>query len=242
MSDVTPPRRILVLDVGGTHVKLRMSGQRIALKIDSGPAFTPTELLAAVKRATAGQSYDAVSIGYPGPVVRSAIGIEPTHLGQGWVGFDFAKAFKSPVKLINDAAMQALGGYRRGRMLFLGLGTGLGSALVIEGIVQPLELAHLPYRERGSFEDYVGDASLLRRGKKEWRRFVVDVVVRLQAAMQTDSVLLGGGNARHFAKHLNQLPAGTRLGTNADAFRGGIRLWQPAELRGATRAESRKDS
>ncbi len=233
MREPATPRRILVLDIGGTHVKLRMSGQRTALKIDSGPAFTPTDLLADVQRATAGQSYDAVSIGYPGPVVRRAIGIEPAHLGPGWVGFDFAKAFKVPVKLINDAAMQALGGYRRGRMLFLGLGTGLGSALVIEGIVQPLELAHLRYRELGSFEDYVGDASLLRRGKKEWRKFVVDVVVRLHAAMQTDSVLLGGGNARHFAKHLALLPPGTRLGSNADAFRGGLRLWQPAAQRGA---------
>jgi polyphosphate glucokinase len=225
-----------VLDVGGTHVKVRMTGQRTAVNVESGPAFTPAAMIPAVKSVVGARAYDAVSIGFPGPVVDGAIATEPTHLAPGWAGFDFTKAFEVPVQVINDAAMQALGGYRRGRMLFLGLGTGLGSALVIEGIVQPLELAHLPYRRDASFEAYVGDASLKQRGKRPWRALVVDVVRRLHAAMQTDSVLLGGGNARHFAGHLDQLPPGTRLGTNADAFRGGLRLWQPAERGPGVRA------
>lgn len=224
-------RRILVIDIGGTHVKVLATGQRRPVKIVSGPTMTPAEMVADVRTATAHWSYDAVAIGYPGPVVKDAPIVEPAHLGPGWVGFPFAEAFERPVRIRNDAAMQALGGYQGGRMLFLGLGTGLGSALVIDGHLQPLELAHLPYRKKRTFEDYVGDASLRHRGKPRWRRDVIDVVMRLRMAMQVEQVLLGGGNARHMRPHLARLPEGTRIGGNADAFRGGMRLWLDAHER-----------
>ena len=266
--------RILVLDVGGTHVKaLVLSGpdadgpigdpeaeqapSRHApsetasaaggqfqaagddkadptngptavptpARIDSGPTLTAADMVNGVKAATADWTYDAVSIGYPGPVVDGRPAVEPHNLGAGWVGFDFAGAFGHPVRVINDAAMQALGGYRGGRMLFLGLGTGLGSALVISGHLQPLELAHLPYKRGRTFEQYVGEEAREREGGHRWRRNVMDVVARLHAAMQVDSVLLGGGNARRLEKVLGKLPAFTRLGSNADALRGGVRLW-----------------
>jgi polyphosphate glucokinase len=201
------------------------TGERQPIKIVSGPTMTPAEMVAGVRAATTHWAYDVVSIGYPGPVIADAPMAEPAHLGPGWVGFGYAAAFERPVKLRNDAAMQALGGYRGGRMLFLGLGTGLGSALIVEGHVQPLELAHLPYRKKKTFEEYVGEASRVRRGKKRWQRFVIDVAVRLKAAMQADHLLIGGGNARHLKDQVARLPAGTRLGSNADAFRGGMRLW-----------------
>ena len=225
------PKRILVIDIGGSHVKLLATGQRRPIKIASGPGMTPAEMVADVRAATAHWEYDAVSMGYPGPVIKDAPSAEPSHLGAGWVGFSFAEAFERPIRIRNDAAMQALGGYRGGRMLFLGLGTGLGSAIVIEGHLQPLELAHLPYRKRKTFEEYVGEASLARRGKNRWRRYVIDVVTRLKNATQVDHVLLGGGNARHFRQQLARLPEGTRIGGNADAFRGGIRLWLTADER-----------
>lgn len=225
------PRRILVIDIGGSHVKLLATGQRRSIKIVSGPTMTPGKMVTGVRAATAHWEYDVVSIGYPGPVVADAPVAEPTHLGPGWVGFDYAAAFERPIKIRNDAAMQALGGYRGGRMLFLGLGTGLGSALVIEGHLQPLELAHLPYRKKKTFEDYVGEASRQRRGQGRWQRYAVDVVTRLKSAMQADHVLLGGGNARHMRDQLIRLPKGTRLGGNADAFRGGMRLWLSAHER-----------
>jgi len=213
--------RILVIDVGGTHVKALATGHNERVEIPSGPKMTPTKMVAAVQAATADWAYDAVSIGYPGAVAHGRPIIEPSHLGSGWVGFDFKKAFDRPVKIINDAAMQALGSYQGGRMLFLGLGTGLGSALIVDNVLEPMELAHLPYKKGRSFEDYVGLAGLKRQGKKKWRRHVAEVVQQLKAAMQVDYVVLGGGNA----KLLKQLPPGTRLGTNADAFQGGYRLW-----------------
>jgi polyphosphate glucokinase len=228
---VTTRQRILVLDIGGTHVKMLATGHRTPLKVKSGPTLTPARLVTAVRHATGRWRYDVVSIGYPAPVQHGHPAAEPQHLGSGWVGFDFAAAFDRPVRLINDAAMQALGGYRGGRMLFLGLGTGLGSALIIEGHLQPLELAHLPYRKGRTFEEYVGEAGRLRLGLEKWRRRVVDVVERLHAAMQVHHVLLGGGNARFFRRRLEVLPEGTRIGGNADAIRGGMRLWRaPEEL------------
>jgi polyphosphate glucokinase len=175
-----------------------------------------------VQQLAAEWKYEAVSIGYPGPVLKGRLAAEPHNLGVGWMGFDFEAAFKCPVRLINDAAMQALGGYESGRMLFLGLGTGLGSALIVEGIVQPLELAHLPYK-KGTFEDYVGLRGLEREGKKKWRSYVEDIVARLIAALEPDDVVLGGGNV----KKLKGLPPGCRAGSNASAFRGGFRLWEP---------------
>ena len=227
----TPARKVLVIDVGGTNVKIRMNEQRTATKIPSGPTLTPQAMVTAVHTATADWQYDAISIGYPGPVITNKPVGEPHNLGLGWVGFEYQKAFAKPVRVINDAAMQALGGYRGGRMLFLGLGTGLGAAIVVEGHLQPLELAHLPYKKEKTFEDYVGEASRKKRGKRRWEQLVVDVVTRLCAAMQADSMLIGGGNARRIANVLDQLPKGARLGSNADAFKGGVRLWHPAHER-----------
>lgn len=213
--------RILVLDVGGTHVKVLATGHKQRVEFPSGPNMTPGKMIAAVRAATAGWKYDAVSIGYPGPVVHGRPIGEPHHLGSGWVGFDFKKAFGRPVKIVNDAAMQALGSYQGGRMLFLGLGTGLGSALIVDNVLEPMELAHLPYKKGRTFEDYVGLAGLERQGKKKWGRQVNEVVRRLKSAVQADYVVLGGGNAGR----LKKLPPGTRLGDNSNAFRGGYRLW-----------------
>ncbi len=214
--------KILVVDVGGTNVKLLASGQRVVRKCRSGPKLTAEQMVAAVVKAAKGWKYDAVSIGYPGPVSRGRVLAEPKNLGPGWVGFDFEKAFGCPVRLINDAAMQALGSYEGGRMLFLGLGTGLGSALIADHVIMPMELAHLPYKKGRSFEDYVGRRGLKRFGKKKWRRTVDDVVSRLKAALVADYVVLGGGNT----KKLGRLPKGARLGDNAHAFIGGRRLWE----------------
>jgi predicted NBD/HSP70 family sugar kinase len=216
--------RILVVDVGGSHVKLLATGQSERVKLPSGPTLTPDAMVAAVRAATRDWAYDVVSVGYPGPVRDDRAVREPHNLAPGWVGFDFAAAFERPTRLINDAAMQALGSYEGGRMLFLGLGTGLGSALVIDGIVQPLELAHLPYRRGHTFEEYVGAAALERLGRRRWRRVVADVTERLVVALQADYVVLGGGKV----KHLDELPTGARRGANANAFIGGFRLWEPA--------------
>jgi polyphosphate glucokinase len=189
-------------------------------------------MVAGVRKLVADWKYDVVSIGYPGPVLRGRPVSEPWNLGKGWVGFNFGAAFKRPVKVVNDAAMQALGNYKRGKMLFLGLGTGLGSALIVDGIIEPMELGHLPYK-KATFEDYVGIRGLEKYGKKKWRRFVVDVVERLVAAIEPDEVVLGGGNV----KKLNAPPPGCRVGDNAKAFLGGFRLWEEAE--NSTRAKSR---
>jgi polyphosphate glucokinase len=222
--------RILVLDIGGTHVKVVATGHPQRIAFASGPKMTPAKMVAAVRAATAGWKFDAVSIGFPGPVVHGRPLAEPHNLGPGWVGFDFRKAFSGrPVKMINDAAMQALASYQGKRMLFLGLGTGLGSALIVDGILEPMELAHLPYKKGRTYEDYVGLAGLKRLGKRRWRRHVNKVVKLLQTALEADYVVLGGGNARL----LKKLPSGARLGDNAKAFQGGYRLWSKSHARPA---------
>jgi polyphosphate glucokinase len=213
---------VLVVDIGGTHVKLLATGYRTPVKIPSGRKMTPRKMVAAVRKAAAKWKYSRVSIGYPGPVLHGKPVSDPHNLGTGWVGFDFRKAFGRPVKLVNDAAMQAIGSYEGGRMLFLGLGTGLGSALIVDGVLEPMELAHLPYKNGRTYEDYIGLHGLERLGKKRWRRYVGDVVNRLKTALEADYVVIGGGNA----KLLKDLPSGTRLGSNANAFRGGSRLWR----------------
>lgn len=212
---------VLVVDVGGTHVKILVSGQEEPRKFPSGPDMTAAAMVQGVKELAGDWRYDAVSIGYPGPVLLGRPVSEPHNLGGGWVGFDYAAAFACPVKVINDAAMQALGSYNGGKMLFLGLGTGLGTTLIVDGIVEPMELSHLPYK-KGTYEDYVGIRGLDRLGKKKWRQHVADVVARLIAALEPDDVVLGGGNV----KKLKELPPHCRAGDNANAFRGGFRLWQ----------------
>jgi polyphosphate glucokinase len=221
---------VLVVDVGGTHVKVLATGQQEQRKFVSGPALTAEQMVSSVRKITGDWSYDVVSIGYPGPVLQGHPIAEPHNLGVGWVGFDFEKAFRRPVKVINDAAMQALGSYKRGKMLFLGLGTGLGSALVVNGIVEPMELGHLPYK-KGVFEDYVGERSLEKHGTRKWRRYVADVVARLIAALEPDDVVLGGGNV----KELKEMPPRCRAGDNANAFQGGFRLWEKERKDGRTR-------
>ena len=214
--------KILVVDVGGNNVKLLATGQKTPRKVPSGPNLTPARMVAAVKEAVAGWKYDAVTIGFPAPVKDGRIANEPVNLGRGWVRCNFRKAFGRPVRVINDAAMQALGSYDGARELFLGLGTGLGSALVIEGVLQPLEIAHLPYRSGKTYEDFLGKRGFDRMGKKRWRQVVWEIVPRLRAAFQVDEVVLGGGNV----KQLKALPPGARLGSNAHAFAGGFRLWE----------------
>ena len=224
MAETHTPKRtkVLVIDIGGTHVKARVTGRRTPVKIDSGPEMTPARMAGAVKKATAEWPYAKVSIGYPGPVLHGKPLSDPHNLGPGWVGFDFHKAFGKPVRLVNDASMQAIGSYEGGRMLFLGLGTGLGSALVVDGVLEPMELGHLPYKNGRTYEDYVGLRGLERVGKKRWRKHVEDVVERLKSALEPDYVVLGGGNA----KLLKELPPDVRLGDNTHAFRGGERLWR----------------
>jgi polyphosphate glucokinase len=214
-------KKVLVVDVGGTNVKVRVTGQRKEREIPSGAAMTAARMVQDVKDIAKGWEYDVVSIGYPGPVVHGHPVREPYNLGGGWVGFDFGKAFGRPVKVINDAAMQALGSYKGGRMLFLGLGTGLGSAMIVDGILEPMELAHLPYKNGKTYEEYVGERGLKRLGKKKWRRHVADVVKQLKDALLAEYVVLGGGNS----KKIGKLPPGTRLGDNRNAFLGGGRMW-----------------
>jgi polyphosphate glucokinase len=213
--------RVLVIDVGGTHVKVLATGKRAHRQVASGPTMTAEQMVTAVKHLAADWPYEAVSIGYPGPVVHDRPLHDPKNLDPGWVGFDFRAAFGGPVKRINDAAMQALGSYQGGRLLFLGLGTGLGSAMIVDGLVEPMELAHLPYKHGRTYEDYVALRGLKRLGKKRWRRHVAAVVALLQTALEPDDVVIGGGNA----KKLAEMPPGTRLGDNANAFTGGFRLW-----------------
>lgn len=213
--------KVLALDVGGTNVKMLASGHEARRKFSSGPTLTAKQMVDEVRKIAADWKYDAVSIGYPGPVLDGRILAEPHNLGKGWVGFNFEKAFKCPVKIVNDAAMQALGSYKGGRMLFLGLGTGLGSAMIINGALLPMELAHLPYR-KGTYEDYVGLRGKKRFGRKKWRDYVDDVVKKLAAALEPDDIVLGGGNV----KFLKTLPPKCREGDNANAFKGGFRLWE----------------
>ena len=214
--------RILVIDIGGSHVKVLATGHKVPIKIPSGPSMTAAAMVRLVRRAVVEWTYDVVSIGYPGVVLHGKPVSEPRNLGGGWVGFNFKRAFGRPVRVMNDAAMQALGSYRGRRMLFLGLGTGLGSALIVDGVLEPMELAHLPYKHGRTYEDYVGKAGLKRLGKKRWRREVIDVITRFKTALEADDVVVGGGNA----KLLRALPRGVRLGANAHAFVGGYRLWK----------------
>ncbi len=216
--------KVLVIDVGGSSIKVGTNGRKDPIKIPSGPELTAAEMAGAVKQVAADWEYEAVSIGYPGPVAHGRPAAEPKNLGTGWVRFDYHEAFDKPVKVVNDAAMQALGSYQGGRMLFLGLGTGLGSALVADGVLEPLELAHLPYRNGRTYEDYVGLRGYKRLGRKRWQAHVEKVVELLKRGLQVDYVLLGGGQA----KNLKRLPAAVRLGNNSHAIRGGIRLWDDA--------------
>jgi polyphosphate glucokinase len=214
--------KVLVIDVGGTNLKVSVGGTVDVIKIPSGPEMTAARMAEDVTKAIAGQSYDVVSIGYPGPVVNGRPAREPHNLGAGWMRFDYARAFGKPVRVVNDAAMQALGCYQGGRMLYLGLGTGLGSAFVGDGALEPLELAHLPYRKGRTYEDYLGLRGLKRMGRKKWQRHVEKVVEILKHGLQADYVMLGGGQT----KELKTLPPGVRLGTNAHAILGGLRLWK----------------
>jgi polyphosphate glucokinase len=220
-ADRSSSRRVLVIDVGGTSVKVLATGQTESRSFLSGPTLTPKRMVSRVRKLVEDWAYDVVSIGYPGPVLHGRPVAEPHNLGRGWIGFDFAQAFGCPVKIVNDAALQALGCYKGGKMLFLGLGTGLGSAMIVEGIVEPMELAHLPYK-KGTYEDYVGRLGLERDGKKKWRSHVADVVKRLVDALQPDDTVIGGGNAHK----LKVLPVHCRQGENANAFLGGFRLWE----------------
>jgi polyphosphate glucokinase len=228
---------VLAIDIGGTHIKILATGQTEHRECESGPKLTPAMMVAGVQNLAKGWTYDVVSIGYPGPVCHHRPVAEPPNLGKGWIAFDYRAAFKRPVKLINDAAMQALGSYTRGRMLFLGLGTGLGSAMIVDGVLEPMELGHLPYK-KATYEDYVGIRGLEKHGKKKWRKHVADVVGQFIAALEPDDVVLGGGNVHN----LKALPPGCRAGDNANAFRGGFRLWTEAGTRrGSARATPRPD-
>ena len=222
-SPLKPPRlRILVIDVGGSHIKLRVSNRRDARQFESGPAMTAATMVKGVHELVGDWKFDAVSIGYPGIIIHGKIVTEPHNLGLGWVGFDFRRAFGCPARLINDAAMQAMGSYRGGRMLYLGLGTGLGSAMVVDDVVQSMELAHMNYKKDKTYEDFVGDRGRRRSGMKKWRRAVTDIVATLSTALEADYVVLGGGNARK----LKKMPKNARLGNNDFAFLGGFRLWR----------------
>jgi polyphosphate glucokinase len=217
-----PARNVLVVDIGGSHIKVYARNRQEPIKIESGPAMTPRKMIDAVRTVINGWPYRAVSVGYPGPVVHGRVLRDPVNLGPGWVGFDFQKAFRRPTKVINDAAMQALGSYRGRRMLFLGLGTGLGSAMIVGGVLEPMELGHLPYKNGKTYEDYIGNAALKRRGKRKWSKSVFDIVDKLKNALQADYVVLGGGNAHR----LTNLPPDSFLGKNQNALAGGVMLWQ----------------
>jgi polyphosphate glucokinase len=211
---------VLAIDIGGTHVKILDSAEKEARKFPSGPRMTPRMMVAGVKRLAADWTFDVISVGYPGPVLHNRPVTEPYNLAPGWTVFDFRRAFKRPLRFMNDAAMQALGSYRGGKLLFLGLGTGLGTAMIVDGIVEPMELAHLPYR-KATYEDYIGLRGLKRHGRRKWRKHVAEVVKQLVTALEPDEVVLGGGNV----KLLEKLPRRCRAGDNANAFLGGFRLW-----------------
>ena len=226
---------VLVIDVGGTHVKILVTGASERREFDSGPTMTVQQMVAGVLKLAEGWNYDVVSIGYPGPVLHDRPLLEPHNLAPGWVGFDFEAAFGRPVQLVNDAAMQALGSYKDGRMLFLGLGTGLGSAMVVDGVVEAMELGHLPFK-KGTYEDYLGERALERFGKAKWRRYVRKVVELLVAALEPTDVVLGGGNVTK----LEKLPAGCRAGDNDNAFVGGFLLWEDRAAGAGDAAVSRQ--
>jgi polyphosphate glucokinase len=214
--------KVLAIDVGGTNVKMLATGQKEPRKYPSGPTMTPRKMVRLVKKSVRDWKFDCVSLGYPGPIINGHPLREPHNLGRGWVGFNFRKAFGRPIKVINDAAMQAIGSYKGGRMLFLGLGTGLGSAMIVNGMLEPMELAHLIYKNDKTYEDYLGLRGMERSGKKKWRQNVAKITKRLKTALEADYVVLGGGNS----KKLKKLPPGTRLGNNLNAFLGGFRMWQ----------------
>ncbi|MGB2676022.1 MAG: ROK family protein [Candidatus Acidiferrum sp.] len=218
--------KTLVVDVGGTHVKMLATGQSEPRKFISGPAMTAEKMVKLVRAATRDWQYERISLGYPGPIANGHPLREPHNLGGGWMNFNFAKAFGRPVKVINDAAMQALGSYQGGSMLFLGLGTGLGSAMIVDGVLEPMELAHLLYKKGKTYEDYLGLRGIERLGKNKWRKHVARVVKKLKSALEADYVVLGGGNS----KKLQRIPPGARLGSNGNAFRGGFRLWEKDHL------------
>jgi predicted NBD/HSP70 family sugar kinase len=215
-------KRVLVIDVGGTHIKMLATGQKEVRKIPSGPTMTAGKMVRVVKECVKDWKFDCVSLGYPGPIINGHPLREPHNLGGGWMRFDFSRAFGCPVKILNDAAMQALGSYKGGRMLFLGLGTGLGSAMIVDGMLEPMELAHLTYKKGKTYEDYLGLRGLERLGKKKWRLQVAKITKKLKAALEADYVVLGGGNS----KKLKKLPASARLGSNENAFLGGFRMWE----------------
>lgn len=219
-----PPaaEHILVIDIGGSHIKFRLGARGRIRKFVSGPGMTAADMTRKVRRLCRELPYEAVSIGYPGLVLRGRIAAEPFNLGPGWVGYDFDKAFGRPVRVINDATMQALGSYEGGRMLFLGLGTGLGATLIADGAVEPMEIGHMPYKRDRTFEDYVGERGRKRLGNKKWRKAVSEVITRLKEVLEVDYVVLGGGNAAR----LKELPEGVRLGDNLNAFKGGLHLWR----------------
>ena len=212
----------LVIDIGGTNIKVMMPGRAEPVKIPSGKSMTPAKMVRAIREVTKGWAYDNISIGYPGPVVDGRPAREPHNLGRGWVRFDYRKALGKPVRIINDAAIQALGSYVGGNMLFLGLGTGLGAAMIRDGIVIPLELAHMPYHKDKTYEEYLGEKAMKRLGKKKWREHVGRVIEILRAGLVVDYVVLGGGNA----KRIERLPPRTKRGSNANALAGGVRLWE----------------
>jgi polyphosphate glucokinase len=236
VAEKSVAKRVLVIDIGGKSVKILASGHTVRRSFPSGPKLTPKGMVSGVKKLAADWAYDVVAIGYPGQVLQGRPVAEPRNLGRGWVGFDFAGALGRPVKIVNDATMQAIGSYRGGKMLFLGLGTGLGSTLIVDGVIAPMELGHLPYK-KGTYEDYVGRAGLERFGKTKWRRHIADVMSRLIAAFEPDETVIGGGNV----KKLAALPPRVRAGDNANALRGGFRLWQetdPAQRRRRSGAPS----
>jgi len=226
MARTATPRRILVIDVGGTHVKFRVGASGRTGKFVSGPRMTPAKMTHGLLAALHGARFDAIAMGYPGVVFHGRIAAEPHNLAPGWVGFDFAQALGKPVRIVNDAAMQALGSYAGGRMLFLGLGTGLGVSLILDGVIEPTEIGHVPYKHGRTYEEYLGERGRRKHGSKRWRKDVAEVVEHLRTALEVDYVVIGGGNA----KRLKQLPVGARLGDNRNAFLGGLRLWQPDAL------------
>lgn len=227
--------KVLVIDIGGNNVKMLASGHNQRVKFPSGRSLTPEKMVAGVKKFAANWHYDAISLGVPGPILLGQLILDPVNLGPGWVGFDFSVAFGVPVKLVNDAALQALGSYRGGKMLFLGLGTGLGTALVIDGVAESRELGRAPYK-KGTLEDYVGSRAMKRLGKKKWRKHVDKIVTEFVRRIHVDDVVLGGGQV----KELKKLPERCRKGSNANAFIGGFRLWEEASAERKPRAKAMK--
>ena len=218
---------VLAIDIGGSHVKIMSSAGGEERKAKTGPDMDAAAMADAVEKLAAGLQYDVIAMGYPGPVVHNRILAEPHNLAPGWIGFDFAKRLGKPARIVNDALMQAIGSYEGGRMLFLGLGTGLGAAMIVDNVAQPMELAHLPYRSGRTFEDYLGEAGLLKRGHAKWEQHVFAAVEQLTAALEPDYVMIGGGNV----EALKKLPPKTRRGDNANAFKGGFALWLDEDLK-----------